>query len=78
MDKIELQERPNKKGYLEIQINSLLDIWSNKFFILDGTNLLIYDDETSEKPYDQIEIEGTSLIDGVWTYSSCFFTFMLR
>ena len=52
MENIQLQERPSKKGYLEIQVNSFLDIWSNKFFILDGTNLLIYDDESSEKPYD--------------------------
>jgi hypothetical protein len=40
-----ISDRPSKVGWLQIQVNSFFDIWNARYFYLNGTQVLYFDDE---------------------------------
>ncbi|KAL4486361.1 hypothetical protein ABPG72_007147 [Tetrahymena utriculariae] len=69
--RIEIKTRPQKSGWLEQQVNSVFNIWQTKYFVLDGTELLVFDDDQRVQPIASVNL-NRCIVDGVWEQNELF------
>ncbi|CAK55733.1 unnamed protein product (macronuclear) [Paramecium tetraurelia] len=69
-----MNQRPIKNGYL--QQKHIFGLKTTKFYYLEGTQFLIFEDDKTHIPQERIDLSGF-IVDGTWQEDG-YYTFTLR
>ncbi|CAK90649.1 unnamed protein product (macronuclear) [Paramecium tetraurelia] len=69
-----MNQRPIKNGYL--QQKHIFGLKTTKYFYLEGTQFLIFEDDKTHIPQERIDLSGF-IVDGTWQEDG-YYTFTLR